>query len=72
MVGFCANEGCNAEFLYLHEGAVYVFACPDKGTTYAWLCETCCQYLRIQFDASGAAVVVPRSEVLREAPCNAA
>ena len=67
MVGYCANEGCNAEFLYLHSGTLYVYQCPDKGATYAWLCETCCQYLRIQFDATGTVKVVPRTEVLREA-----
>lgn len=63
MVRYCANPGCNAEFLYLHEGELYIFHPPNEHARYFWLCAACCLYLKIKFDASGEATVVARPDV---------
>ncbi len=63
MVHFCANRDCDAEFLYLHEGVLFVIELPGDGVEYYWLCPSCAPIMRVVCDASGDAKVVRKSEV---------
>jgi hypothetical protein len=72
VVRFCANPGCDAEFLYLHEGELVIFHPPNQDAKYFWLCAVCCQYLQVELDASGEAKVIPRGDVSEELGCSAA
>ena len=57
-VSNCANPECDAEFLYLHEGELFVIELPDKSVAYYWLCPSCATNLRVVFDlAEGARVI---------------
>lgn len=57
-VSNCANPECNAEFLYLHEGELFVIELPDKSVAYYWLCPSCATYLRVVFDPVEGAKVI--------------
>ena len=57
-VSNCANPDCDAEFLYLHEGELFVIELPDKNVAYYWLCPSCATNLRVVFDpVEGARVI---------------
>ena len=57
-VANCASPECDAEFLYLHEGELFVIELPDKSVAYYWLCPSCATNLRVVFDpAEGARVI---------------
>ena len=57
-VSNCANPECNAEFLYLHDGELFVIELADKKVAYYWLCPSCATNLRVVFDpAEGAKVI---------------
>ena len=68
MIAKCANPSCKAEFLYLHEGRVFVlnsdakkrasssranFAGQAKGLQYAWLCDGCASNYEVVLDNEG-------------------
>lgn len=63
MVTNCANPDCDAEFLYLHEGELFVIELPDKGAAHYWLCPSCAPYMRVVYDPSEGAKVVAKSGV---------
>jgi hypothetical protein len=63
MVTNCANPNCSAEFLYLHEGEVFVIELPDNSVEHYWLCPSCARYLRVAYDESGGVKVVAKSGV---------
>jgi len=64
MVSHCANADCGAEFLYLHEGELFVIELPDNGVEDYWLCPSCAPYVRVVYDPSEGARVVSKSGVL--------
>ncbi len=64
MVKNCANPDCGAEFLYLHEGELFVIASPDHHVDNYWLCPLCAPSMRVVYDASQGARLVPRIRVL--------
>jgi len=68
MVSKCANPECDAEFLYLHEGELFVIELPEKGVAYYWLCATCATYLRVVFDAVEGAKVIANLDILDGSP----
>jgi hypothetical protein len=68
MVSYCANPDCGAEFLYLHEGELFVIELPNKGVERYWLCPTCSRDLRVIYHPSEGAKVVPKARVL-DASC---
>ncbi len=63
MVKNCANPDCGAEFLYLHEGELFVIPFSDHVENY-WLCPLCAPSMRVAYDASQGARVVPRVQAL--------
>jgi hypothetical protein len=64
MVSYCANPNCGAEFLYLHEGELFIIELPHDGVEHYWLCPACARYLRVVYDISEGAKVVPKARVL--------
>jgi hypothetical protein len=66
MISNCANPDCGAEFLYLHEGELFVIELPDKGVAHYWLCPSCARRMRLVYDRTGAMRLVAKSEVLGE------
>ena len=67
-VSNCANPECNAEFLYLHKGELFVIELPDKGVAYYWLCPTCAMYLRVVFDPVEGAKVIANLDIFDGTP----
>lgn len=67
MVTNCVNPDCDAEFLYLHEGELFVIKLPDNGVEPYWLCPSCAPYMRVVYDPSGGAKVVAKAGLLRVA-----
>lgn len=63
MISYCANPDCGAEFLYLHDGEVFVIELPDRSVRYYWLCKLCAGRMRIVYNRADGAKVVAKSEV---------
>lgn len=59
-VSNCANPECDAAFLYLHEGELFVIELPDKSVACYWLCPSCAKYLRVVFDPEEGAKVIAK------------
>jgi hypothetical protein len=64
MVSFCANPDCGAEFLYLHEGELFVIELSHNGAEYYWLCPSCAHDMRVVYDPSEGAKVEAKSDIL--------
>jgi hypothetical protein len=71
MVSFCANPECGAEFLYLHEGELFVIELPHDGVECYWLCAACARDLRVVYNLPEGAKVVPKATVLHAANSSA-
>jgi hypothetical protein len=69
MVSKCANPDCGAEFLYLHEGELFVIELPDKGVKHSWLCPSCAPHMRVAYDPSEGAKVVSKAGILDAVCC---
>lgn len=67
MVSNCANPECGADFLYLHEGELFVIKLPDETVQLSWLCPLCAPYMNVVCDADGEVRVVARSGVFDKA-----
>jgi hypothetical protein len=61
MINYCANPDCGAEFLYLHEGELFVIRLPDNGVQHYWLCPACAPIFRLTYDPSEGSKVVAKS-----------
>ena len=68
MVSNCANPECNAEFLYLHDGELFVIELPDKKVAYYWLCPSCARNLRVVFDPVEGAKVIANLDIFDGTP----
>jgi len=64
MVTNCANPNCDAEFLYLHEGELFVIELPDKVVAHYWLCPSCTRHMRLVYNPTDGVRLVAKSEVL--------
>lgn len=66
MLARCANPSCSAEFLYLHEGKLFLlksncgrgkfssrlnFSGHVQGLQYAWLCDNCSRRFEVVIDS---------------------
>jgi len=72
MLARCANPSCRAEFVYLHEGKLFLlkssggrgefssrlnFSGQVEGLQYAWLCDQCATRYEVAIDSEGAVKV---------------
>ena len=68
MVSKCANPECSAKFLYLHQGKIFLVTPPLDLETMSfhewglleerfWLCDDCCQKLKIVWGGAQPKVV---------------
>lgn len=64
MVSYCANPDCGTEFLYLHEGELFVIELPHDGVEYYWLCPSCAPDMRVVYNPSEGAKVEAKSGIL--------
>ena len=61
----CANPDCSAEFLYLHEGELFVIELPNRAVERYWLCRECSRSMGVTYNPSEGVRVIPR-EVAKE------
>ncbi len=74
MLSKCANPGCTATFLYLHQGKLFRLnvgndvpvssSVPQKAKTashveFFWLCSDCASELTVDYDEGRGVAVVP-------------
>jgi hypothetical protein len=64
MVSHCANPECGADFLYLHDGEVFLIQLPDKTVECHWLCRSCAPNMHVVYMRSEGVKVVPRAGLL--------
>jgi hypothetical protein len=81
MLSKCANPGCTANFLYLHQGKLFrlnvandipVSSSPPQAKTaqrveFFWLCSQCASELTIDYDQRTGVEVVPLAKPLAHA-----
>jgi hypothetical protein len=63
MGGTCANPGCSAKFLYLHEGKLFIAPSADAAIRHIWLCGNCARTFTLtgnQVDGVSLVVVPSR------------
>jgi hypothetical protein len=84
MLSKCANPGCAAPFLYLHQGKLFRFdtaaehpAAQSKDRTvghleFFWLCAECATKLTLDYKKGVGITMVSRSEIHRETESKAA
>ncbi len=67
MLSKCANPGCAATFLYLHEGKLFRFdtsietpaQIPVRRVEFFWLCEQCAQDMTRTYNRETGIKIVP-------------
>jgi hypothetical protein len=82
MLSKCANPGCPASFLYLHEGKLFrldssseIFVCipvsevtrPLRRFEFFWLCDQCSGELTLEYGRGTGITVVPLFKQLARA-----
>ena len=75
MLSKCANPGCRATFLYLHEGKLFRFdtsiqtldRIPVRRVEFFWLCEQCAQDLTLRYNQETGTTIVPLAKEFTEA-----
>jgi hypothetical protein len=82
MLSKCANPGCTATFLYLHQGKLFrldistdVLAASSTSpktraaprVEFFWLCSECAAELTIDYDQGAGVAVVPLAKALTRA-----
>ncbi len=62
MVSHCANPECGNEFLYLHDGEVFVIKSDALSQVrYYWLCSSCADHLFVSYEARRGVIIMQRS-----------
>ncbi len=56
----CANPNCTAEFLYLHEGELFLIELSDRTVQRYWLCGACAPSMRVVYDPAEGIKLVPK------------
>jgi hypothetical protein len=82
MLSKCANPGCTATFLYLHQGKLFRLNVgndipvssslpqtvkPAQRVEFFWLCSQCASELTIDYDQGTGVAVVPLAKPLARA-----
>ena len=80
MLSKCANPGCPAPFLYLHQGKLFrlesatedpasqAIGKPGRRIEFFWLCHECAAGLTLRYNREGGVTVIP----LQKMPARAA
>jgi hypothetical protein len=79
MLSKCANPGCAATFLYLHQGKLYRLDTnveavagtsakkPSRRVEFFWLCDQCAAEVTLGYKRGTGITVVPLPKVLKRA-----
>jgi hypothetical protein len=82
MLSKCANPGCLATFLYLHQGKLFRFDTstetltripgpevtrPSRRVEFFWLCEQCVQDLTLKYNQETGITIVPLAKEFTQA-----
>jgi hypothetical protein len=82
MLSKCANPGCSATFLYLHEGKLFrldtsvetlaripvrEITRPSRHIEFFWLCDPCAAELTLGYNKATGIMVVPLPKQLAHA-----
>jgi hypothetical protein len=75
MLSKCANPGCPATFLYLHQGKLFRLESatedpasqaarkPARHIEFFWLCDECASGLTLSYNREGGITVVPSQKM---------